>query len=229
MELKEEDLTMQTVRDIEKIGPFGPKNPVPLFVIREAHIQRITPIGNDKHIKMMITKGSKTISCIFFSTNSCDFAYTEGDGVDIAGTFDINEYNGLKCLQLTVSDIQLSQEQYALKKQYEELRTIYHGSVELTAKQCRQITPKREHFVAVYQYIKNVSVKNVYKGRYSCLNRKIERHCKIELNPVMLNVCLDVFKELSILDYQVDRKMIIIHIFDMKGKSTWALPESGAD
>ncbi|MPN15863.1 hypothetical protein SDC9_163199 [bioreactor metagenome] len=218
MELKEEDLAMQTVKEIERLGPFGAKNPTPLFMIKDAYIQRITPIGNDKHLKMMIAKGSKTVPAIAFSTSSSDFAYAEGDHVDVAGLFEINEYNGLKCLQITIQDIRLAEDQYAQKQKYDELQKFYLEKKELSADQYREITPKREHFVAVYQYIKNESERNVYKGRYSCLNRKIERHCKIDLNPAMLAVCLDVFRELSILDYETDKKFIYIQIFDMKGK-----------
>lgn len=107
LELPILNLTQNLYDAIQKLQPFGMKNPEPVFLTRNFAIAEMRLVGNgSKHLKLYLKpQGSN------FGFDAIAFGMGEGnefkigDSVDIVYTLDENEWNGNKKIQLKIKDI----------------------------------------------------------------------------------------------------------------------------
>lgn len=101
-------LSIEVAEDIKLLEPFGTGNTVPVFGIYDVRIDKISPVGQGKHLRLGFSKGETSFSAMLFGTTKNAFAFNIGDTVDIAVTVDVNLYNNLPSLTVSVKDIRLS-------------------------------------------------------------------------------------------------------------------------
>lgn len=92
---------------IESLEPFGAGNPQPIFGLYNMTLTEITPIGSGKHLRLTFRRGETTLSAVLFRMTQLDFPYIAGDVVDVAATFEPNEYLGQIRLNILVRNIKL--------------------------------------------------------------------------------------------------------------------------
>ena len=61
-----EDLSLTIIADLQRLSPFGAGNPEPLFLLRNARAQQVTPCGTG-HLKFSIRQGGFSLPCIAFA------------------------------------------------------------------------------------------------------------------------------------------------------------------
>ena len=98
-------LTEENVRSLDLLEPYGNCNPRPVMCMTGVVIDRLIPIGKDKHSKLKIDAGDQSFDAIFFSHPAKDLGVSEKDIVDVAFTPQINEYMGRVTVQLLVQAI----------------------------------------------------------------------------------------------------------------------------
>ncbi len=101
-------LSVDLAEELKVLEPFGTGNPVPLFGVFGATLDKISPVGSGKHLRLGFSKGETTFSAMLFGTTKNEFAYNVGDTVDIAVNIDTNLYNNVLSLTVLVKDIRLS-------------------------------------------------------------------------------------------------------------------------
>jgi single-stranded-DNA-specific exonuclease len=89
---------------VEQLEPTGASNPSALFCSRNIRVLRANTVGKGEHLKLVLGAGSNQLDAIAFRQGS--LLETLPDYVDIAYTFEINEFNGRSTMQLNVRDIQ---------------------------------------------------------------------------------------------------------------------------
>ncbi len=92
---------------IESLEPFGAGNPQPVFGLYNMTLTDITPIGSGKHLRLTFRRGETTLSAVLFKMTQLDFTYIVGDVLDVAATFEPNEYLGQIRLNILVRNIKL--------------------------------------------------------------------------------------------------------------------------
>jgi single-stranded-DNA-specific exonuclease len=103
-----EDLSLTLITDLQRLSPFGAGNPEPLFLLRNARAQQVTPCGTG-HLKFSVRQGGFSLPCIAF-------AFPQHWGEILPGEIDLlvaaqsNEWQGRISLQLRVKDIRPAQE-----------------------------------------------------------------------------------------------------------------------
>jgi len=90
---------------LEEIGPFGEANPEPVLAIEKVKIVDIMTIGQGKHLKFYVSKGSREFECIWWQKGDNKNKIKFGMAIDIAFKPTINIWNGSKKLQLVIEDI----------------------------------------------------------------------------------------------------------------------------
>ena len=90
------------------LEPFGQKNPTPVFGLFECTIDRITPIGSGKHLRIFLKRENVTFQAVLFGCNEENFAFQIGDTVDLAVGLEINSYNGNQNLSIKIKEMRLS-------------------------------------------------------------------------------------------------------------------------
>ncbi len=95
---------------LAKLEPHGYANPQPIFASRNVSIAELRPVGADNsHLKLKVTDRNITFDAIAFRLGALAARLTRGDKIDIAYTFEENEWMGEKRFQLNVKDIKRSE------------------------------------------------------------------------------------------------------------------------
>ena len=104
MEIPLRDLKPEILDYLEWLQPTGQSNPQAVFVSRDLKIVRSRTVGQDgNHLKFTVTDGFITYDAIAFRLGAWHDKMP--DLVDLLYTFETNEYNGRKYLQLNVRDL----------------------------------------------------------------------------------------------------------------------------
>ncbi|RKN83812.1 single-stranded-DNA-specific exonuclease RecJ [Paenibacillus ginsengarvi] len=160
-----EDVTVEFIRQLEMLAPFGMANPSPRFVLSGLRVQEKRALGKDRqHLKLMLAKPEAaeggTVEAIGFGRGAYLDLISATAKVDILGEFGINEWNGVRKPQILIHDMQIPQTQVfdwrgakqavqKLEEVTEELRRIsdrnggYSAIVVDADSPTRQIDPDR--------------------------------------------------------------------------------------
>ena len=105
MELALDALSFEMFEHLQYLEPTGYGNPQPVFVSRNLRIVSSRTVGRDQsHLKLTVSDGDAKLDGIAFR-----LGHLKPDlppKVDLLYTFEVNEWNGRKSLQLNVKDIQ---------------------------------------------------------------------------------------------------------------------------
>ena len=83
MEVSLKELSIDIVKDIERLEPFGEANNVPLFAIKNLKIESIRALTEGKHLKLRLKDENYEIDAIGFNFGEYINDYKIGDKVDI--------------------------------------------------------------------------------------------------------------------------------------------------
>ena len=104
-----EQLTMELIQKLQLMAPFGQKNPKPVICINDVCISGINYMGDkQQHVRFKAqTEEETTFDCILFQKAQTmgEFLFEESF-VSLAGSGEINSWNGTERVQFQVVDIQ---------------------------------------------------------------------------------------------------------------------------
>ncbi len=107
-EISPNAINKEFLDEINKIGPFGNGNPIPIFLIKNLKVVKVTTIGN-KHINVIFkTKVGKFIKSICFNsvnTKLGDCLLSHKKEVNVIAQINENYWNNNKILQLNIKDL----------------------------------------------------------------------------------------------------------------------------
>lgn len=102
------NVSLETVKELSLLEPYGEANKVPLFLIRSLKIQSIRTLSEGKHLKVRLGQDSYMIDAIGFGVGEWAEHYLIGDKVDVVGSLEINSFNGNEQVQLVIKDMRKS-------------------------------------------------------------------------------------------------------------------------
>ncbi len=114
------ELTMQTAEEFERLEPFGVGNPTPLLILRDAVVQKIIPLGAGKHTKLMLYRDGHMFNAIWFGMAPGKLPCIAGDSVDVLFQLNINDYQGVRSLQLILQDLRPAESTVAMRRRDRE-------------------------------------------------------------------------------------------------------------
>lgn len=106
-----DDLTLETVKDIRSLEPFGAVNPEPIFYSGGLEVLESRIVG-EKHLKLRVRQGQMVQDSIGFHLSHLH--PLKGATVNMVFTPEINRWNGNENTQLRVVDIEPSGEKSRL-------------------------------------------------------------------------------------------------------------------
>ena len=102
------NVSLETVKQLSLLEPYGEANKVPLFLIRNLKIQSIRTLSEGKHLKVRLGQDSYMIDAIGFGIGEWAENYLIGDKVDVVGSLEVNSFNGNEQVQLVIKDMRKS-------------------------------------------------------------------------------------------------------------------------
>ncbi len=205
-----------TVYNIDSLGilePCGCGCPKPILMLKDAVIDRITMVGNGRHMRLRLRCGHYGLNAIYFSMTPETASIAPGDRVDVAFVPQVNEYRGERTPQLNVVDIRPSctapcGTETAAYRMLREDR--------ITPRDAEALLPSRQTLAIVWRYL---SSRGTGQESPICLCRKIVRWSEQPMNLGQLMTCLDIFQDVGLLQFHRTRNCITIQLTPGPGKA----------
>lgn len=203
------ELSMHLAEELRAMEPCGVANPTPSFILREATVMRITPIGAGKHTKLMINAnvsksgraGGTILTALWFGMQPSSLEFRENDSIDLLFTLDINEFRGVSSLQLLITDARLSRGRIDEKRRDRELyESIMSGAVAAEP----IYLPERADFTAAYRAV----CRELEAGRDTFAADIATHLVGARMNPIKFRIILSVFAETGIFAVEEPRQDI---------------------
>ena len=193
-------ISLQELEALSALEPYGSGNARPVFCLQGANLIHAQNVGQNRHLKLRLCRGSASFDGIFFSSTLESCGVSEGDRVDVAFYLQINEFRGNRSIQLQLVDIRPSllpstKEQDALRL----VERVISGET-ISPKDARRLLPAREQYVGAWRTLEHLfTQKGSVTVSYLPLVRSIS--ARIGRNEPFLRsaLCLEVFAERGLL------------------------------
>ena len=205
-------VTLEELEALSALEPYGSGNARPVFCLLGATLLRTQNVGQNRHLKLRLGKGSAQFDGIFFSTVAEDCGCRPGDRVDAAFYLQVNEFRGSRTVQLQMVDLRPSlrpsgreQESLALAEQCTARQPI-------SARDARRLLPTREQFAAAWRFLERTVPEGGLTTGYLPLLRTLAAELgKAEPFP-RAALCLAVFAERGLLTLERQGDDATIHL-----------------
>ncbi len=206
-------LTVGGIDSLSVLEPCGNGCPKPVLMMERLTVDRITVVGNGRHMRLRFRQGRQMINAIYFSATPETAAIQHGDLVDVAFYPQINEFRNERTAQMNVLDIRpsCSAACSAATADYRELR-----SGTLTAGTAAGLMPARATLAMVWRYL---AAQGSVNETPMCLCRKIVRWSNQPLSLGQLMTCLDIFAEVGLLKLQQHHRHLSVELIAFEGKA----------
>ena len=102
------EINKEMVASLKQLEPFGEGNKTPIFAFKNLKIDSIRALSEGKHLKMTLRDGNTIVNAIGFNLGYLADEYRIGDKIDVVGTLEINSFNGVDNLQISIKDVMKS-------------------------------------------------------------------------------------------------------------------------
>ena len=218
-EITPDYITETAVDSLLALEPFGMKNPQPVFSMYDMSVEEITPISSDKHVRLTLMKDGVTYTAMLFGTGAGGCGFAQGNFVDVAFSLEINEFRSHRTVQMILKDVKLSSCEIKADEKLLSIYQRYMSDGALTAQEARVLYPDRPDLVAVWRHIISRAEEGILRVHSNALSRRIQWESKREINIGKLFVCLDVFSESQLLDYNFREGLLNIMLKPFEGKA----------
>lgn len=194
------ELTVQGIKGLDVLEPFGEANPRPVFLLQGCKIDNIISLSNGAHTKLAVSVGGAALTGLMFGTRFEEFPLRRGDEANLLISPEINSFNNKESVSLRIIDVRkkgLNQQKLiAAEEAYYSFRRGEKADKRIIA----AMIPERSDLAAVYRTAGQSRLSPM--GLYSRLDTDMN-YCKFLM-------CLDIFSETGLMEY--DRCADRVHI-----------------
>ena len=210
-----EMLTIPEIEGLNILEPCGSGCPKPQLMMTGLTVERIQSVGGGRHMRLRLRRGHYSLNAIFFSADPVSAGVAVGDVVDVAFHPQINEFRGLRSVQLNVIDIRPSCAA-PCPVTLRRYQALLAGTI--TAQDAAALLPDRQVLGDVWRYLAAVPGGSLQESPL-CLCRKIVRRTEREMSLETLLTCLDIFRDVGLLDVKRIHMTLSISLTPKPGKT----------
>ena len=206
-------VTLEELEALSALEPYGSGNARPVFCLLGATLLRTQNVGQNRHLKLRLGKGSAQFDGIFFSTVAEDCGCKAGDRVDAAFYLQVNEFRGSRTVQLQMVDLRPSLCASGREQESLTLADRCTARQPMPVRDARRLLPTRDQFAAAWRFLERTVPDGGLTTGYLPLLRALAAELgKTEPFP-RAALCLSVFAErgLLTLERQGDDVTIRLH------------------
>ena len=200
-------LTISGIDSLRVLEPCGNGCPKPVLAMNNLTIERISMVGGGRHMRLRLRVGRQVFNAIYFSATPQSVSIAAGDVVDVAFNPQVNEYRGERTVQMNVLDIRPS-----CRAECSPETSLYHALQKgrHLSKEAAAALPDRAMLAMVWRYL--ASVGTDIQESPLCLCRKIVRWTGKPMSLGQLSICLDIFRDVGLLEITRLHKYISIRL-----------------
>ena len=104
-ELDLADLSLETVKSLEKLAPFGMNFAKPIFYLRDFQVESARTMGQDNaHLKLRLLKDGVNVDLVAFGQGHLSQEFSQLKNLELAVHLSVNQWNGHTTIQLMLVD-----------------------------------------------------------------------------------------------------------------------------
>ncbi len=210
-----EMLTIPEIEGLNVLEPCGSGCPKPQLMMTGLTVERIQSVGGGRHMRLRLRRGHYSLNAIFFSADPVSAGVATGDVVDVAFHPQINEFRGVRSVQLNVIDIRPSCTA-PCPVTLSRYRALRNGTI--APRDAAALLPDRQVLGDVWRYLAAVPGGSLRESPL-CLCRKIVRRTEREMSLETLLTCLDIFRDVGLLDVKRVHMTLSISLTPKPGKT----------
>ena len=108
-ELSLPDLTLETLKNFEKLAPFGMDNKKPVFYLKDFKLENARTMGaGNTHLKLKISQANVAFEVVAFGLGNLATEFSQTKNLELAVTLSVNKWNGQTSLQLMLVDARVN-------------------------------------------------------------------------------------------------------------------------
>ena len=188
-------ISLDLVGELNVMKPYGAGNPTPVFGFFNMVLTNIIPLSNNKHLRLVLSRGSVSMSAMLFFTSTEDFPYEKGEVLDIAATLEINEYNDRSSVSVIVKDVKAHDEDAEQILSSGRIFETFCRGGRLRREELQSILPDREDFALLYRYLRD-------RGGYNRRTETLVGRLQNRLSYGKIRVALEAMNELGLIQIQ---------------------------
>lgn len=102
-------ISTDNIKGLDQLRPYGTGNKKPLIAIEDVTVLQKRRIGKDQnHLKLLVGKESAELDIVSFQKGHLDDLLYEQQSITVAGSLEINEWNGISKPQMFMEDVKVS-------------------------------------------------------------------------------------------------------------------------
>ena len=188
-------ISLDLVGELNVMKPYGAGNPTPVFGFFNMVLTNIIPLSNNKHLRLVLSRGSVSMSAMLFFTSTEDFPYEKGEVLDIAATLEINEYNDRSSVSVIIKDVKAHDEDAGQILSSGRIFETFCRGGRLRREELQSILPDREDFALLYRYLRD-------RGGYNRRTETLVGRLQYRLSYGKIRVALEAMNELGLIQIQ---------------------------
>ena len=211
-------VSLWEVEQLRRLEPYGNGNNRPLFCLLGVTLDRAQNVGQNRHLKMRLSKGTTQLEGIFFSTTVQQCPAQPGDRVDVAFYLQVNEFRGSRTVQLQVVDLRPSLQSSAREEEsLTLLRRLEEGGL-LSAREAQRLLPSRQQCVAVWRTLQQEVAPAGARVYYLPFVRRLSAAVPGTDPFLHTCFCLELFCERGLLQREIQEDTVRLQLPARQGK-----------
>lgn len=99
------ELSLETIKSLDKLAPFGMDNPKPVFELTSAQVKQARTMGQGgAHLKLRLAQGDSQYDVVAFGQGQLAQEFQQAKGLEFLVSLSVNRWNGATTLQLMLED-----------------------------------------------------------------------------------------------------------------------------
>ena len=104
-ELNLAELSLESVKSLEKLAPFGMNFAKPIFYLRDFQVESARTMGQDNaHLKLRLLKDGVNVDLVAFGQGQLAQEFSQVKDLELAVHLSVNQWNGHRTIQLMLVD-----------------------------------------------------------------------------------------------------------------------------
>ncbi len=150
------EATLEQVRRLDALEPYGAGNPRPTFALLGAEAEVVQSVGQGRHMKFRLARGTARFDGIFFSVTEEECGVQQEMRVDAAFYLQPNTFRGTTTLQLQIIDIRPSLRPSRGEQEALDLLNRLTDGDALTAQEIQRLGASREQFADCWRALRRI-------------------------------------------------------------------------
>jgi single-stranded-DNA-specific exonuclease len=194
------DITLDNVKSLLWLEPFGEGNKEPTFLISGAKLIGIIPMANNTSVKFRVLYCGKYLDIVQFRKSTEEVFLKDDSTCDFLVKLSLNTFNGRESITIMAIDYRLSglvpSKFFSALDTYEKILL----EVELPKEYYNRVTPSYDELKLVYSYMVRLEPIDV-ESLFLTIHKDNINYCKLRLS-------IDIFCELGLATFDANTQSV---------------------